>query len=332
VFPSLTYLFPDSDYYVGGADIFPSNKKDAYRFSSIDPSGYLSVSFLERYNLECATEFKKEYDKLFLVIDLAWLGEVHSVQTLEHFKNIASKLEGVSYKKLIIIDYGDSFLCSKGLNHLEKVLNRKVDGVFKRNYGKTNLEDYSNKIFPFPYLVFPSQDSSERLDPSWTLYKEPLNPSLEELWNRKNSIFFGSGTHSNRPHRHAERHPVWLSVIEQDFVSCRGGMTIRNYLEDCGRYRFFLHANGCGDLCRNFFEGLSRGGLMLQEEMNVVFPFENEDNFAKGTIFSNIEEFKNGWHKFQDRGSYEDAIAQQNYIVKKYYSKEWIVRYIEERI
>jgi hypothetical protein len=91
--------------------------------------------------------------------------------------------------------------------------------------------------------------------------------------------------------------------------------------------------NGTGHLCARFFEGLSRESLMITEEMDTVFPFDNGEYFAEEAVFVYAMEFLEKVEALESNEVlYNKCLEQQKYIVNKYYNYKWINDYVNEKI
>ena len=81
------------------------------------------------------------------------------------------------------------------------------------------------------------------------------------------------------------------------------------------------------------FEGLSRDSLMIMEEMDIIFPFDNGDFFANECTFMFPKEFFEKIDKLKnDQNLYKQCKEQQEYIIHKYYNYNWINNYINSKL
>lgn len=63
-----------------------------------------------------------------------------------------------------------------------------------------------------------------------------------------------------------------------------------------------------------------------------MWPFENNDEWPQLIFFENKKEFTNHLNKLNDDQIYNDTLAKQCYIVKKYFNKNWLRKYIHKYI
>ncbi len=327
-FPSSTLLFNNPDYYVDEGTLF-----------------------LGRYDLSCCKEIKEEYDTICLIGDLSYINDDASGEwggakhekldvvnpfMIEQWQKIAAKLKHVKYNKLIFIDYGDFPLSSRGFKKIEEIFDRELNAAFKREYRRTCTFDYNERTHAFPFVVFGD------VDPTWLLYKEYREKTKEDLLKKIQLVYFASSdimrASFDDRFRCCYRADFLLKLIQiqklnsVQILAYKNKMTFDEYMNTYDNFRFFFHLNGSGHLCKSFFEGLSRGSLMIQQKMDVVFPFENGEDFSKYTIFYSMEEFVENYKKLLKEDIFEDALNKQKQIINKYFTPEWIKGYINSKI
>lgn len=242
-----------------------------------------------------------------------------------YFKNLATKLEKIKYKHLIFLDYSDRAVSSLGEEWLRENF-LPYSGIFKREYRKTHLYDYSNKVFSFPFLMFGSLPTN----PCTLLFEHRVlgNQGINEcIWPGLgyNDMPLGKrDTWCNRQSLLNKIQQQLKIVVEPDH---------NNFLNLFNTFKMFLHMNGHGHICKRMFEGLSRDSLMIMEEMDIVFPFENDDFFAKECIFTYPQEFIEKINVLKnDQDLYNRCKEQQEYITRKYYNYSWIRDYVDKKL
>ena len=240
----------------------------------------------------------------------------------ELFHEIYRVIQKLDVKKVVVFDGNDSPLVKMGLDWLDSQ-GYKVDAVFKREYRRTHLREYDNRVHPFPFL------GGSWAHP-WFLFENRVKGSKEV-----NGCFWsGAPIHRFQP----ERPDEWCNrrdfLIEvQNFLVVKSGLPQEEFLNQFNEYRFFLHLNGTGHLCGRFFEGLSRDSLMLMQEMDVVFPFDEGEGFHQKCIVSTPRDFvENLLTIANDQALYDECKKKQEHVVEKYYTYEWTRKYVESKI
>ena len=321
-FPSASKIFENCDYF--SPHLEPHQMKCLQPIpSAMDTKsryGFLPLSKWE--------ELSDSYDRVVFV----W--PVHSFndpgytpnvsERQEYFKEIYDRLKEYNISEYIYIDDSDRAIVKRGLDWLDSQ-GMKCDAVFKREYRTSWSEDYDERVHPFPFAMFGNPNAS------WVLYEESKRSDREKL----NQCFWAGVTRFNRdpktPDEHVDRGAILNAVGHS--ISFLDNLDSKTFLETFLDYKFFLNLNGNGHLCKRFFEGLSRGSLMMMQETDLVFPFENGDYFSSQTVFKDGYEFL--W-KFEDLKNndklYKSCLINQEAIVKKYFNYDWIRNYIESKL
>lgn len=236
----------------------------------------------------------------------------------ELFDEIYRIINKINPKKVIFFDGNDSPGVSKGLAWLDSK-NYRVDYVFKREYRRTYLYDYDDRVFPFPHLGGSGPHS-------WFLLDNKVKGNV----GINGCFWSGAPIHrfqAERPDEWCNRHDFLAEV--KKYLTIKSGLPQEEFLNQFNTYRFFLHLNGTGHLCGRFFEGLSRDSLMIMQEMDVVFPFEDGEGFHPDCVVLEPREFVQNLIKIaNDRDLYDECKRLQDFIVEKYYSHDWIRNYI----
>ena len=123
-----------------------------------------------------------------------------------------------------------------------------------------------------------------------------------------------------------------LKEVHQHLVM-KGGLPKEEFLGQFNTYKCFLHLNGTGHLCGRFFEGLSRDSLMIMQEMDTVFPFQEELFFANECIFEMSHEFIEKFHRLMnDEELYNRCKERQELVLKTYFNYDYIRSYINSKV
>lgn len=295
----------------------------------------------QRYNINIIdiNNIKEEYDKIIIVFMLNHIDDTATNNwdptnnnipddrpaLQNYFKKLAIKLEKIKYKHLIFLDFHDRAVCSAGEEWFRKHF-LPYDAVFKREYRRTHLYDYSNKVYPFPFLMF----GSNPINSCFLLFEKRVagNSGINEcVWPGPGYDDMPIGqrdTWCNRQFTLHKLYPHFCNVFEQNYD---------NFLNLFNTYKMFLHLNGHGHICKRMFEGLSRDSLMIMEEMDVIFPFEKNDFFANECVFVHATEFIEKVYRLKnDLNLYKQCKEQQEYILNKYYNYNWIRNYVDSKL
>lgn len=332
-------MFSPADYFC----------EDASKLNDTGEEGHLKrhmenvsrCSLLQRYNTTITEldSLKKEYDKIIIVFQLNHINDPATnhwdsisdnppddrKSFQNYFKKIASKLEKIKYNHLIFLDHHDRAVCSIGEKWFQENF-LPYDGIFKREFRKTHLYDYSNKVFSFPFLMFGSTPTN-----SCALLFENRKKGSKNI---NECIWPGFGYDNlalGQRDTWCCRQTLLRKVASSIHIVCESNHD--NFLNLFNTYKMFLHLNGNGHICKRMFEGLSRDSLMIMEEMDVLFPFENDDFFAKECIFTFPKELTEKLNNLKNNESlYNICKQQQEYIVDKYYNYNWIRNYVNSKL
>jgi hypothetical protein len=321
-FPPAANMFPGCDYF--SPNLQPHEMKCLQPIpSAMDTK--IRYGFLPKSSWE---ELEETYDAVVFI----W--PVHSFndpgytpniqERRDYFKEIYDRLSKKKIQHYIYIDDSDRAIVKRGLDWLDQE-GLRCDAVFKREYREGWKSDYDERVHPFPFVMFGKPNAA------WVLYEEKNYHDGERL----NQCFWAGVPRFNMdpstPDEHVDRNMILNSIGHS--ISFFYNLTPEVFLDTFTKYKFFLNLNGNGHLCKRFFEGLSRGSLMMMQETDLVFPFENGDYFSKQTVFKDGYEFL--W-KFEDLKNndkiYKSCLINQKYLVNKYYNYEWIRDYIFKAI
>jgi hypothetical protein len=321
-FPSASKIFEDSDYFA------PCLKPHQMKCLQPIPS---AQETLERYGFLPKSSWDQLDDSYERVV---FIWPVHSFndpgytpnieERQSYFKDIYDRIKNFNISKYIYIDDSDRAIVKRGLDWLD-LQGMRCDVVFKREFRKNWIHDYDSRVHPFPFVMFGKPNAA------WILYDESKRIEKPKI----NECFWAGVPRFNcdslTPDEHVDRGQILNSVGHS--IAYHSNLPFEVFIENFSNYKFFLNLNGNGHLCKRFFEGLSRGSLMMMQETDLVFPFEDGDYFSQQTIFRDGYEFL--W-KFQDLKNneklYKSCLINQDQIVKKYYNYEWIRNYIESKI
>tara|TARA_Y100000310_G_scaffold344412_2_gene457037 strand:+ start:1065 stop:2105 length:1041 start_codon:yes stop_codon:yes gene_type:complete len=331
-FPIADYMFPKADYY---APVLPPDKMPGLQAGLASNE---KIHQLYKVKVLSEKDLQSSYDVVLIVWPLNSLGNWLDARThclvpttisnatdmedrREMFHTIYDLISQVSPKKVIWFDDCDSPIISKGLQWVDSQ-GYQVDAIFKREYRRTHAYEYDDRIHPFPFL------GGSRPDP-WFLFEK------RKKGNAGVNRCFWSGAPIYR--FQTERPDEWCNrkdFLEEirNFLVIKSGLPQSEFLNQFNYYKFFLHLNGTGHLCGRFFEGLSRDSLMIMQQMDVVFPFDEGDGFHPLCVVKSPREFVESLLRMSsDDALYKECKAAQDHVIDKYYNYEWITNYIVEK-
>jgi len=322
-FTPVAKIFEDSDYF---CDLIPPHK-----MACLQPIP-TAAETKDRYGLDVISnwdDLQETYEMVVIVWPVHSFNDPGYTPNIEERRNyfigLYDRLANKNIKKYIYIDTSDRAIIKRGLDWLDSQ-NFRCDAVFKREYRKNWESDYDERVHPFPFAMF------GKPNPAWLLYGErKSHPSDLRL----NECFWAGVPRFNKdpitPDEHVDRNAILYPISHS--IAYFSNLPSDVFLDKFLDYKFFLNLNGNGHLCKRFFEGLSRGSLMMMQETDLVFPFANGDYFSSQTVFKDGYEFL--W-KFEDLKNndklYKSCLINQEAIVKKYFNYEWIRNYIYRSI
>lgn len=328
-FPMATRMFPGSDYYVPhiAPDKIPTIQGGLVPNEKVEK--LYDVKILQESDL------KNYYELVVIVWPPNSLGNWLDARTQcltpttisnetdlpdrqELFHQIYALINKISPRKVIYFDNSDSPILKKGLKWLDDN-NYRHDLIFKREYRRTYTYEYDSHIHPFPFL------GGSRPDP-WFIFEKRVKG------NEGINGCFWSGApiyrfQTERPDEWCNRRDFLIEV--QNFLVIKSGLKQEEFLNQFNTYKFFLHLNGTGHLCGRFFEGLSRDSLMIMQEMDVIFPFDEGEGFHPLCVVREPREFLENLIKLaQDDELYAACKKMQDNVVDKYYNYEWTRNFV----
>jgi len=306
----LKILFPESDYYI-------NNDEDCTRNDRMNSYKYYNINV----NYDWKSINDTNYDYLFAIVPV-----YDAIPDKVFFKtniyNIYNKIVDIinnnNFKKVFIFDNYDY-----DYDPSEYFVNDKVTLFFKRNYNKNKI--YSNKVIPFPFIMFGEISIIEKCD------KELV--SQDEYFKKKeNRIFFTGGLYKHEDSQYniiRDRVSIYNKIHR--YIYNPGRLNYNIFLEQLRNSMFSLDLLGVGEPNKRTFEILLSGSLLISEKHDMKWPFDDE--FCDEVFFKDEVDFYNKISLFQsDFNLYLKCLNKQYDIVKKYFNKEWIKTYIISKI
>ncbi|NBO99151.1 MAG: hypothetical protein EBU90_03355 [Proteobacteria bacterium] len=336
-FVTANNMFAPADYFC--EDVLAVQENDVGFFCK--RSADINIQQIkDRYGITPVTveDFKKEYNKIVICYPVNTIDdpgtsiwdpmydnkEDSRIPIKRYFTYLADIISKLKYNHIIFLDYHDRAVTSEGEKWLSKNF-PSYSGIFKREYRRTHTYDYSEKVFPFPFLMFGNTPKNS----CWKLFEERThgNRGVNEcVWPGGGYVYTPPGKRDEWCGRQTLLDRIAPAI---HFTTAQG----ESFFELFNTFKFWLHTNGSGHLCKRFYEGLSRDSLMMMESMDVVFPFDSGDFFAEECVFRYPKEFFYKLNILQnDDNEYNRCKSQQEYILRKYFNYKWINEYVDGKI
>jgi hypothetical protein len=298
----LNILFPEADYYcIHRAEVDKSKNMNKY-------------SIIPRTDIQNIND--KNYDILFIIISL-YDANPGTKFFKQNIKSILDKelemINNNNFKKVCIFDNYDY-----DYDPNEIIKCDKIDLFFKRNYNKRKI--YNENVVPFPFIMFGEVSLIEKI------LEKNLNYEIEKI----NRIFFtGTLFHHNDEQLNYVRDRSSIYNKIKEVIYNPGIMPYNKFLSEIRHSKYSLDLNGVGDPNKRTFEILSQGSLMISENNDLKWPFENGDEFNHELKFRDEKEFYKIMDKLNKNPDfYKNCLENQNNIFNKYFNKIWIRDYI----
>ncbi len=302
----LKLLFPESDYFVIPQNNYYDLDKNPAKF-------YNLYGFNFKENIDCITS--DNYDYLFIVY------------SVEDFKDKSRQFEQYHYSQILNI-------VNNPKNKFKKIIGfanddwdndpsffreLNVDIWFKRNYSK-NIT-YSENVKSFPFIIFGHkcplwtcligeykniQPTENRILWSGSKYGKVLNDSYitrEQVLNDNNIL----------------RH-LCIKHVNRD-----------EYCREIALSKFTLDINGVGDPNIRTLEAISTSTLLIQQHRDLIWPFDDGDNFSEETIYKTINDLDKIIINLRTNDEiYKKCLINQIYLRDKYFNSSWLRNYINK--
>jgi hypothetical protein len=206
-----------------------------------------------------------------------------------------------------------------------KRLSFSHDLVLKRVYSPG--KSYSSCVIPYPFVMCTVND------PFYPLLNRPMVMGR----GKKNRLFWCGSLFEHREQWGeidvvVDRREIHEAVTSKhpEILETRSQVPYDQFVETISQYRFALDLTGCSRLNKRFYEILMTDTLVLAQAIGVEWPFERGDGFSEECFFTDADDLYEKFSRLsRDDKLYDRCLANQIYLVGKYFNKEWIGRYIE---
>lgn len=308
--PGLKYLLPEAEYF--------SHEPDAF-FTYISTQHYTKQQVFQEYGFEYRTDWgaitDKQFTTLFLVLPLMDYYNVVTTTMTPHIDRMLGLLSTIlstnRFQKVALFDIYDY---DYDPNDVNKGL--PIDCYFKRNYNST--KHYRPNVFPFPCSMFvtPCVITTMLL----RNFVSQGNKIQKPMWA---GALYNHTDMNFDPPIIRNRREVFDKI--QHRLRVYTGLSHTQYIGTMRCHMIAVDLLGVGEPNKRTFEILANGVLLLTMVKDLNWGFETGDAFHPDTIFSTAEEFEIKLDKLlRDEIHYAHCLTIQNYLVTKYFSKEWL--------
>lgn len=302
----LKILFPEADYFI-------NNEQECTIRERLKSYSYYNINV----NKNWANINDTKYDYLFAIIPLydTFVGNTFYKPNIHNiYNNIVNIINKNNFKKIFIFDNYDY-----DYDPSEYLINDKITYFFKRNYNMNKT--YKNNVIPFPFIMFGEISIIEKID-------RGLIPETKYFKNKLNRIFFTGGLYiHDNPQYNIIRDRITIYNQIQRFIYNPGYLNYHDFLKEMQNSRISLDLLGVGEPNKRTIEILLSGSLLVSQRHYLKWPFD--EDFCEETKFDGFDEFyikmKNLMY---DVELYNRCLLNQYNIVKKYFNKEWLRKYI----
>ena len=326
--PHLKYLIKDSLYY---------GEENKVNFSSNHNNDHIITS----YNFDLFKEEKeikklKTIDNLFFMISILSTENQHQGKTYKNWINMYKNIYNIYFPlvtgKIIIIDNHDGdYEPSIYLNKF----NFKYDIIFKRVYSNRNKHRYLKNTFSYPFVMCTSNDPMYKLFNS-NMITTPFSNKIKKIYFSGTIFKHYEQWDNNNTFEQADRNKIvnnFTNKYPNILVLKRVHYNV--FHKTISQYKYALDIRGCSRLNKRLYEILSTNALLLAEKIDIIWPFDEGDNFSEECFFEqgNCDDLYRIYNDFENNDElYKKCLENQMYIVKKYFNNDWIWNYINNII
>jgi len=313
--PGLMLLFPEAIYYAHNPDTL-FNYHETQHMST----GAFKYIYGFEYNTDWSDINSDTYDYVCIVFPLydAFTKDPRFFKQKANtmITHIYDIIRQNKFKKVCLFDVYD-------YDYDPSLFpNQPVDIFFKRNFSKH--KQYATHVLPFPVQMFCTPCVL------WTMVKYANSYVARDIAKRKDVFWAGSiYTHTDNTYGIIrDRHAVF-NDIKNDIVTY--SVPKHTFIETLSSFAICVDLVGVGDPNKRTFEIFSSGSLWMSNMSDLNWNFTDGDAFHPLCYFSNKEEFiKNKTTLLLHEDIYRDAVIKQEHIIRKYFTKDVLRKYIIE--
>lgn len=326
---------PHLKYVINNNIYFAKEKSDGY----LNGGHYSSSEILTNFNINLQNELTKlqnthNFKNMFFIMSILSTEQMHQGNNysiwINMYQNIYNNFINKINGKIIIIDiHGYDYEPSC---YLDK-FNFKYDIILKRCYSNRNKHRYNSKTKPYPFVMCTSED------PYYKIINEPIIQN--NILNKNNKIFWAGSSFkhdeewdNNNIFSHTDRTYILDSIqkYSSNIIDIKK-IHYSIFHSTIASYKYALDLRGCSHNNKRFIEILSTNTLVISEKPDILWPFEEGDNFSVECFFSTPDELFEIYNKFENNPElYKKCLQNQIYIVEKYFNNKWLNNYINNII
>jgi hypothetical protein len=316
--PGLTRLFPEADYYAHVPDHF----FNYYWTNHMIPSEFEKY-YQFQYRTDWSSITSENYNYVFIVFPLYDALDNKSffkLSALAMLEKVYSIIRSQSFQHVSMFDIYDYPYDPSTIS-----IDQPINTFFKRNYSMK--KSYSSNVFPFPLSMF------VRPCVLWNMLHFVEKPEMEPSIKIMDAIWIGGiYTHiDNNENIIRDREGMFNQI--KPYVVSYTYLPYDEYLNTFKKYAIVVDLIGVGDPNKRTFEILSSGSLIMTNIVDLNWGFENNDSFSELCTFSDGNEFlRKKTILLENKKAYQEALANQNYLIHKYFNKDTLRKYIMERL
>jgi hypothetical protein len=326
---------PNLKNIINNSIYFTRKKHNEY----LEGGYYSSSELISYFNINLQNELLKlnntnKFENFFFVICILSTEEKHQGTVYSTWINMYQKyynyfINKIKGKIIIIDNHGYDYEPSV---YLDK-FNFKYDIILKRCCSYRNKHRYNNITKPYPFIMCTSND------PFYKLFNNSIIKN--NILNKNNKIFWAGTSFKhdeeyddNNVYSHANRTYILDSIQKStpNIIDIKN-VPYNKFHYTIASYKYALDLHGCSNHNKRFIEILNTNTLVLAENVDIVWPFEEGDKFSEECFFSTPNELIEIYNKFENNFElYKKCLQNQIYIVEKYFNNKWINNYINNII
>jgi len=311
--PGLTRLFPEADYYAHEPDSFFN-----YSWTHHMPPHEFERDYGFRYKTDWTSITSVNYDYVFIVFtvyDAYGKKPFQKDMATAMLERIYAHIRPQQFKCVCLFDTYDYPYDPT------QYPGQPVNFFFKRNY--SNKITYASNVFPFPISMF--------VKPCilWSMLNYTESPPLVSQQKIMDAVWIG-GTYV---HTHAEEGIVRdrTGIYEQikPYVTTYTSLPYNQYIDALRQYAICVDLIGVGDPNKRTIEIFTSGSLWMSNIEGIHWGFTDGDSFSELCTFTDGNDFlKKKTLLLENPELYEAALNQQERLVRKYFNRDALRKYI----
>ena len=331
--PHLKYLIPNSLYYT----------IEGKYFNSMWCGGENKGEINNKYNIDYDSEINKineicnsgkKFENMFFSLSILSCEEIHqgksNVLWINLYIELYNKFKNFISNKIIIIDnHGGDYEPSIYLNKF----NFAYDIILKRVYSYRNKDKYNKITHSYPFIMDTNNDPMYKLYNN-TRYTVDIENKIKKIYWAGSLFKYDEEWDNGNTLEHGDRIIIINNIkkINPNIIEIKQ-VSYNTFHNTIASYKYALDIRGTSRLNKRLYEILSTNTLLLAEKIDIVWPFEDGDNFSEECFFSSAEELVEKYTIFEnDEKLYKKCLDNQLYIIDKYFNNVWLWKYIQDII